>query len=158
MKKNYSNPYSVLYKDPRWQKKRLDILQRDKFTCTRCGDTDSTLNVHHDYYEKGRGPWDYPNYSLRTLCECCHKEVELEREKAHKGESMQTGVEHSLDMLLLGRHQDSVDIWEIGALIYYAASQGNASDEIYQTIRNSLVQTFGHFERQRVFSKEKNAK
>jgi len=37
------------YRHPKWQKKRLDILKRDKFTCRSCGDKESTLNVHHRY-------------------------------------------------------------------------------------------------------------
>lgn len=59
-------------KDPRWQKKRLEILDRDGFSCVNCGDTTKTLNVHHGYYEKGRDPWDYADSTLHTLCEDCH--------------------------------------------------------------------------------------
>jgi 5-methylcytosine-specific restriction endonuclease McrA len=31
--------YSELLKSPKWQKKRLEIMSRDKFTCKKCGDT-----------------------------------------------------------------------------------------------------------------------
>jgi len=65
--------YSDLLRDPRWQKKRLAIMQRDNFTCRRCTDTETTLNVHHCYYERGAMPWDYPDASLLTLCEACHQ-------------------------------------------------------------------------------------
>jgi len=41
-----------------------------------CGDTETTLHVHHKYYVSGNDPWDYPNTALVTLCEHCHKEVE----------------------------------------------------------------------------------
>ena len=61
------------YKDPRWQKKRLEIMKRDDFKCRSCGDSESTLNVHHAYYEKGKKPWEYPKYTMITLCESCHK-------------------------------------------------------------------------------------
>lgn len=61
------------YLDPRWQKKRLEILERDNFTCTECGDNESTLHVHHSHYKKGAKVWDYNNVSLFTLCENCHK-------------------------------------------------------------------------------------
>lgn len=64
--------YADLLKDPRWQKKRLEVMERDKFTCRSCGDTKSTLNVHHAYYEKGKMPWEYPDESLVTWCEECH--------------------------------------------------------------------------------------
>ncbi len=64
--------YSELLKDPRWQKKRLKVLERDKFECVTCGDSESELHVHHGYYEFGMMPWDYHNDSLHTLCDDCH--------------------------------------------------------------------------------------
>ena len=65
--------YADKFKDPRWQKKRLEILERDAWGCMQCGDTDNTLHVHHRYYKKGRDPWDYPDEALVTLCEECHE-------------------------------------------------------------------------------------
>ena len=65
--------YFELLKRPEWQKKRLEILQRDDFTCQECADPSKTLHVHHTYYEAGILPWDYPSSSLLTLCEDCHK-------------------------------------------------------------------------------------
>jgi len=64
--------YSKKLKDPRWQKKRLEIMQRDRFSCQSCGDTESMLAIHHRWYDKGREPWDYPDNALVTLCESCH--------------------------------------------------------------------------------------
>lgn len=69
-------PYCQLLRDPRWQKKRLEIMERDRWRCRRCGSAGKTLNVHHGYYEKGNNPWDYPDGSLFTLCEKCHETVE----------------------------------------------------------------------------------
>lgn len=66
--------YSELLQDPRWQKKRLEIMQRDDFTCLDCGATDKQLHVHHCRYEKGLKPWDYRDDELRTECWECHKE------------------------------------------------------------------------------------
>jgi len=71
--------YSEKLKSPKWQKRRLEILQRDEFTCMCCGGNEDTLNVHHTYYEKGKNPWDYPVESLQTLCEGCHKWTEDSR-------------------------------------------------------------------------------
>lgn len=68
--------YSELLKDPQWQKKRLDILSRDNFRCCQCGSVKNTLHVHHQYYIKGNMPWEYPDDSLITLCEFCHKAVD----------------------------------------------------------------------------------
>jgi hypothetical protein len=70
----YKSYYEKL-RDPRWQKKRLEIMERDGFECTDCGSTTKPLNVHHGYYEKGKDPWEYPANSLTTLCEDCHKQV-----------------------------------------------------------------------------------
>lgn len=71
MKQNYSD----LLKDPRWQKKRLQILERDKFTCRSCYDNESTLHVHHLIYDSDLKPWKYNDEDLITLCEVCHKAV-----------------------------------------------------------------------------------
>lgn len=52
-------------------------MQRDKFTCKLCKDTETTLNVHHKYYEQGKEPWEYPMNALVTLCEHCHHEISI---------------------------------------------------------------------------------
>ena len=72
--------YAEKLKDPRWQRKRLEIMEASKFSCSRCSADDATLHVHHCYYEKGLMPWEYPNESLKCLCDWCHgerQEVEL---------------------------------------------------------------------------------
>ena len=65
--------YRQLLKDPRWQRRRLEIMQRDAWRCTTCQDGSRKLNVHHVRYERGRQPWEYPGDDLRTLCEACHQ-------------------------------------------------------------------------------------
>jgi hypothetical protein len=72
--------YSEKLKDPRWQRKRLEVLQAADFKCWDCGESTQTLHVHHCYYEKGLMPWEYPDEALKCLCEYCHairQEVEL---------------------------------------------------------------------------------
>lgn len=61
--------------DPRWQKKRLEIMQRAGFRCESCGDGSKTLHIHHGFYE-GRDPWEYPDWSLWCLCGECHELVQ----------------------------------------------------------------------------------
>jgi hypothetical protein len=68
--------YSDLLKSPEWQKKRLVIMKRDKFTCKLCKDKTSTLHIHHKSYTPGKKPWEYPDDNLVTLCEYCHTFVE----------------------------------------------------------------------------------
>jgi hypothetical protein len=72
--------YAEQLKDPRWQKKRLEILERDKWTCIYCNDTETTLHVHHSEYSKGYA-WEAGSYYLRTVCEHCHKELEDAKKK-----------------------------------------------------------------------------
>lgn len=69
-----SKTYFEKLKDPRWQKKRLEVLQLNDFHCESCGDGESTLHVHHKEYFKGREPWEYEASQLAALCEACHAE------------------------------------------------------------------------------------
>ena len=73
MNKKKNTRYQELLTDPRWQKKRLKIFERDSFTCVRCGRQDKTLHAHHKYYIKNRDPWDYKDCVIATLCDPCHK-------------------------------------------------------------------------------------
>ena len=66
--------YVEKLKDPRWQRKRLEIMQRDDFACKHCLDKKTTLNVHHKYYEKDKSPWEYSDDCYITLCNNCHQE------------------------------------------------------------------------------------
>lgn len=68
--------YAEKLKSPKWQKKRLEILQRDKFECQSCFDTEKSLQIHHFYYDNC-DPWEYDNSCLITLCEDCHKKEEF---------------------------------------------------------------------------------
>ena len=54
----------------------MEILNEAGFECECCGDTESQLQVHHGYYEKGKEPWEYEDDTLWCLCDKCH-------EKAH---------------------------------------------------------------------------
>lgn len=67
--------YVELLRDPRWQRKRLEIFERDRWECVNCGAADKTLNVHHVRYLPGRPPWESPSSDLETYCDECHKEV-----------------------------------------------------------------------------------
>lgn len=80
MKSNYSQKLL----DPRWQKKRLEILNRDEFHCKSCYNSEATLHVHHRRYFPGRDPWDIDNEYLITLCESCHaEETDTIKEATH---------------------------------------------------------------------------
>ena|SRR3989337_2519552 len=71
--------YSDKLRDPRWQKKRLEILQRDNWTCQSCFAQENTLVVHHRVYHSNLEPWDYHDHALVTWCEDCHQAEHGER-------------------------------------------------------------------------------
>lgn len=81
--------YIEKLQDPRWQKKRLLIFQRDNWACLDCGSTTKTLHVHHIKYF-GINPWEYADEFMRTLCKDCHAkehdlipDSEVERKHEH---------------------------------------------------------------------------
>lgn len=80
MSKKQVGTYAQKLKDPRWQKARLEVLNRDGWSCQCCGDSENTLFVHHGYYLFGVEPWDHPPESLHTLCEDCHAMADSVRE------------------------------------------------------------------------------
>lgn len=68
--------YADKLKDPRWQRKRLNIFNRDNWRCALCRTRDATLHVHHLAYSGE--PWEAPDRDLVTLCENCHERVEAQ--------------------------------------------------------------------------------
>lgn len=69
--------YEDKLKDPRWQKRRLQVFERDNFTCLSCNSTDRTLHVHHLKYFPNKDPWEYDLHYLITYCEKCHQTEHL---------------------------------------------------------------------------------
>lgn len=83
--------YAEKLRSPLWQKKRLAILERDKYTCQWCRDTETELQIHHLFYHKGREPYDYKDEHLITYCKHCHALAEL-----IKGEFKDIQIVHSV--------------------------------------------------------------
>jgi len=67
--------YAEKLLSPKWQRKRLQILERDNFECKICNDKETTLHAHHIVYLKNKEPWDYPNELLFTICKNCHGRI-----------------------------------------------------------------------------------
>lgn len=76
--------YSEKLKDPRWQRKRLEVLQRSDFSCECCQETEKTLHVHHKFYKKGAAPWEYDADDLQSLCEDCHDLIHFWKERLNE--------------------------------------------------------------------------
>lgn len=70
--------YSSILRDPRWQRKRLEIMERDKWKCSQCGSSESELHVHHLQYKYKLKPWEHSSEYLKTLCDNCHKSIHKE--------------------------------------------------------------------------------
>lgn len=64
--------YFAKLKDPRWQRRRLEVFERANWSCEMCGEKSETLNVHHGLYRYGLEPWEIPGETLWCLCEGCH--------------------------------------------------------------------------------------
>lgn len=71
--------YTEKLRDPRWQKKRLEIFNRDSFSCQMCNESKKELQVHHQYYVSGREPWDYPLWCYILICDNCHRNLHLSK-------------------------------------------------------------------------------
>lgn len=54
---------------------RLQILERDGWRCTLCGDKETTLHVHHEEYNGE--PWQADPAKLKTLCKDCHELISV---------------------------------------------------------------------------------
>jgi len=65
--------YTEQLKHPLWQRRRLEILSRAGFQCSRCHDGQRTLHVHHKKYRGGLLAWQYADDELEVLCEPCHR-------------------------------------------------------------------------------------
>ena len=66
-------------RDPRWQKMRLRVLDRDNWQCQYCGETSKSLAVHHGHYRSNADPWEYDRNTLHTVCEECHDQADCLR-------------------------------------------------------------------------------
>lgn len=65
--------YHEQIRHPLWQRKRLEIFNRDDFTCQICGNKNNTLDVHHLYYVPGLLIWEYEDEALKTVCNNHHE-------------------------------------------------------------------------------------
>lgn len=55
-------------------------MERDDFTCQSCGDTETTLHVHHKTYRKNAQLWDYDDTNFVTYCDQCHNKIHEEKD------------------------------------------------------------------------------
>lgn len=108
--------YQEKLKDPRWQKRRLEVLKRDNFTCRLCSDTTTTLHIHHKEYRKD--PWDIEIGSLITYCKHCHAVIEYNKK-----------IEHIIPIQLIKRE---IDVNEYKLCLIYLDNNNLLYVDVYQ--------------------------
>jgi hypothetical protein len=77
-------PYQEKLKDSRWKTLRREVVAHAGGKCEQCGDN-RRLQVHHEYYLRGREPWEYDPSLLTCLCDRCHRERQGRLEAVHIG-------------------------------------------------------------------------
>lgn len=117
--------YTDLLKDPKWQKKRLEIMNRDNWRCNNCHDDSEMLVVHHKYYDKDKMPWEYCNKAYITLCFGCHDELHKDQKQLHS------------DIIENFRHSEfsMEEIWEISQIFNYLDLNNRSSGRVILALR-----------------------
>ena len=130
--------YAEKLLDPRWQKKRLCILERDKWTCQDCGATTKTFHVHHLDYINGKDPWEYPDEYLTSLCYECHAAIEearkdFEKRIVHRFRfKLKDTFEMNCATQVFERYED------LSGLFYMLWEMLDKQDEVDGALRNKL--------------------
>ena len=76
MNKKKRREYDTYLRSVKWRERRKRILERDNYTCRRCGSNGrpgNELTVHHARYENFG---EERNTDLLTLCLACHSNAE----------------------------------------------------------------------------------
>ncbi len=119
------NNYAKQLQNPLWQKKRLEIMQRDDFACKMCHDDETMIQVHHTAYKKDLAPWEYGDSELITLCKDCHFEV--------------TRLMKEEDVLFEEISIFKSNEWQNGHKIMFISYQSNCSMRIYDSQSKFIV-------------------
>lgn len=88
--------YQEKLRDPRWQRKRLEKMDDENWSCELCGDGTTELHVHHLFYDQEREPWQYALDQLRCICSDCHTLSHLPEQKVVSFASQLTPPEPKL--------------------------------------------------------------
>lgn len=100
MSKNLT--YAEQLRHPNWQRRRLEILERDGFECQLCFDTETQLHVHHKRYFKGRKAWEYEDEYLITVCENCHHDAHETADELAQAIALVPIQAHGVPMFIVG--------------------------------------------------------
>jgi hypothetical protein len=136
--------YFEKLKHPKWQERRLSIMRRDEFKCVSCNDRESQLNVHHAYYVSGRMPWEYPDFSLCTLCRNCHSQKHEElllRREENEGKIVYEEWETALNWTVDAQAgwEGFSQFWDIAAQIAQATEEGIDRKLLFKFIEKAIL-------------------
>lgn len=73
------NEFLQMYRDPRWQRKRLELCAAANWACQMCDARDKELQIHHGCYESDKAPWEYDDETLHVVCSDCHEQMDYFR-------------------------------------------------------------------------------
>ena len=84
-KRDAEQPWRRWYKTSRWQKLRIEVLERDMFTCQMegCGQfVADTSQLVADHKKQHHGSYDlfWDDRNLQTLCKTCHDSIKARLE------------------------------------------------------------------------------
>lgn len=126
--------YSDKLKNPKWQKKRLEILNLHGFKCEKCGCEEKELHVYHRFYLKGREVWQYDNDVFQVLCCDCH---EKEHEKEEKTTIIEVIPEKYKELIFNIESFGNVDFNNINCFINLIESE-ESFNEIFRLLANAI--------------------
>jgi len=120
----------------RYQQLRQSILERDNYTCQKCGRSDMPLSVHHKDGKGDSNHWKEANNdpdNLITLCLYCHGVVHYGQQSGEERPEVRQHLSEITDL-----RQKGVPISEI------ASRFGVSVARIYQILRRhrTLVTEF----------------
>lgn len=82
--------------------------------------------------------WDYPVFSLLTLCEVCHNERHEIREIG-EFESRQTELEWAMSFITDGTQEQITMLWDIGGEVVKAVGMGISRDECIEVMMLGIL-------------------
>lgn len=109
--------YAEKLRDPRWQKKRLELLEAAGWQCSMlesgvCRNTVATLHVHHKLYLRNKDPWDYEDWAYSVLCEYCHKVVQQIMEDASIAIAKSSSLSFVVNQLVNLKSDDNEELYD----------------------------------------------
>ena len=68
-----ADSYTAKLGDPRWHAKRDSIMRKRGVFCENCKRSGIVLQLHHNFYDRGKEPWEYDDSVFKVLCKACHE-------------------------------------------------------------------------------------